>query len=239
MPPFQPGVRLEMGEHNLVGSVGQVAKINWRRLIWLVSLEPCNSNKYWLGSLFLVWVIGVSYGVFIAVEHAWKPGESARLEDNNWPRFSNLNCSRQYKTLILFVHPKCPCTNASLIELRHLIERGDGEKDVKIVFFVPQDSGEDWIEEDKLMLASAVPRAEIVYDYDGKEMRIFGAVTSGLLYIFSKNKKLLYSGGITAGRGHQGDNPGLDQCIAILAQAESNEDCSKGAVFGCPMEQEK
>lgn len=208
-----------------------------RRLLKTVSLEPCNINKYWLGVFIFIWLIAIGLGAYIAFDHAWTPGESTRLKEKCWPQFSNLKQSQKNKTLVLFVHPKCPCTNSSLIELRNLIEKSKGGHNTKIVFFVPGDFGDEWIEEDKINLANAVPGAEIVYDYDGKEMRTFGAATSGQLYIFASDKKMLYSGGITPGRGHIGTNPGFDNCLEILASNDNQY--GTAPVFGCPMEQPK
>ncbi len=214
-------------------------KMNMRRLLGAVSLEPCNINKWWLAIIISVWSLAIFAGGYLALDHAWKPGQVSLFTEKKWPDSSSLKASSKSKTVLLFVHPKCPCTNASLIELRNLIERTARQDDIKIAFYVPENFSDEWIEEDKLILANAVPGAEIIYDFDGREMRTFGAVTSGQCYIFSPEKELLFSGGITAGRGHVGKNPGSDTCLNILANADFENEYRKLPVFGCPMEQPK
>jgi hypothetical protein len=68
-------------------------------------------------------------------------------------------------------------------------------------------------------------------DEDGFEAKRFGAKTSGQVVLYAPKGALLFSGGITVSRGHQGSNPGLESLITCLTQ--SNPDRTPWPVFGC------
>jgi hypothetical protein len=66
-------------------------------------------------------------------------------------------------------------------------------------------------------------------DNNGIGARRFGSSTSGQVMLY--NGQLLFSGGITASRGHSGENDGRSVIIALPTegQAATNE----RPVFGC------
>ena len=70
-------------------------------------------------------------------------------------------------------------------------------------------------------------------DGDGQEARLFHAVTSGQTVLYDSQGRLLFSGGITASRGHSGDNAGRS-AIVSLVNAEV-PDRTETLVFGCPL----
>ena len=70
-------------------------------------------------------------------------------------------------------------------------------------------------------------------DGDGREARLFQAVTSGQTILYDSHGRLLFSGGITASRGHSGDNAGRS-AIVSLVNAEV-PDRTETLVFGCPL----
>jgi hypothetical protein len=72
-----------------------------------------------------------------------------------------------------------------------------------------------------------------VADDGGREAERFGALTSGQTYLFDPQGQLLFRGGITPSRGHQGDNVG-SQRIAALVHGETPSR-SLSEVFGCAL----
>src|SRR5438874_1239265 len=70
-------------------------------------------------------------------------------------------------------------------------------------------------------------------DSDGLESGRFGAETSGFVVLYDGQGKLLFRGGITAGRWHAGDNAGEDAILAALNHAASP--LSEAPVFGCAL----
>ena len=70
-------------------------------------------------------------------------------------------------------------------------------------------------------------------DNDGIEARRFGSSTSGQVMLYNTQGKLLFSGGITASRGHSGDNDGRTAIVALLTQGQALTD--ETPVFGCQL----
>lgn len=73
-------------------------------------------------------------------------------------------------------------------------------------------------------------------DNDAAEARLFGSQTSGQVMLYDINGQLLFKGGITASRGHSGDNDGRRAIVSLLTQR--SEDRAETPVFGCPLFEE-
>ncbi|MDB6154118.1 MAG: hypothetical protein JWL90_2571 [Chthoniobacteraceae bacterium] len=134
-------------------------------------------------------------------------------------------------TLILFAHPHCPCTRATLGELDALLAQNTAPVRVHVVFYDPTKDSEQLPATDLRNVAAAIPGVELHSDGEGSETVRFGADTSGYVVFYDETGKLGFSGGITASRGHAGENPGrsalADQLKkqAVLAASPP--------VFGC------
>jgi hypothetical protein len=74
---------------------------------------------------------------------------------------------------------------------------------------------------------------KVVFDPDGVEARRFGAETSGHTQLFGTSGRLLFSGGITASRGHAGSNTGESAIIALVNNQTPAR--TQTLVFGCSL----
>jgi hypothetical protein len=83
--------------------------------------------------------------------------------------------------------------------------------------------------------ASAIAGARVIVDADERLAALFGAETSGLAALYTGDGRLLYRGGLTPGRGHEGDSFGTD-AVAALSQSNSSQAAARQApVFGCAL----
>jgi hypothetical protein len=80
-----------------------------------------------------------------------------------------------------------------------------------------------------------LPDVAVAIDPDGREARAFGARTSGHVFAYDASGQLRFAGGVTAARGHEGGNPGLDRLTAALGGWRGG-DALSSPVFGCPLE---
>jgi hypothetical protein len=80
-------------------------------------------------------------------------------------------------------------------------------------------------------MAKALPHARVHWDDGGKEAMRFGAATSGYVVLFNTGGSLLFRGGVTASRGHEGDNAGFDSLLVSLRSGVPARASSR--VFGC------
>ena len=136
--------------------------------------------------------------------------------------------------LVMAVHPHCPCTRASIEMLARIMTRCRGLVTAHVAFCKPAGFPRDWEQTDLWRSAAAIPDIEVFCDEEGLEGRRFGAATSGHVLLFSPGGELLFSGGITVSRGHEGDNAGRDAVIAFLTVGKA--DRAQCPVFGCPLQ---
>ncbi len=136
-------------------------------------------------------------------------------------------------TLVMIAHPRCPCTRATLGELARLMAKAQGRLKTYVLFIRPEGSPVDWEKTDLWAEASAIPGVTVLVDDQGAEAERFQAATSGQNLLYSPEGKLLFSGGITFSRGHEGDNAGSGTILSILNGNEAPQ--SETPVFGCPL----
>jgi len=91
----------------------------------------------------------------------------------------------------------------------------------------------DWEQTDLWRRAASIPGVSLTRDDDGVEAQRFDAATSGQTVVYDGDDRLLFSGGITAARGHEGDNPGRTAILSLLASAGGEQRSTP--VFGCSL----
>jgi hypothetical protein len=135
--------------------------------------------------------------------------------------------------MLMFLHPYCPCSRVSLIALSDLLQRSQKPVRAHVVFFAsrqfrgsPQDS-------ESRQRVELLSRVTVIDDYEGTLARRFGAHASGWTVMYNERGQLQFAGGITAGRGQAGSNPG-SLAIAALLNGEKVTTHSH-CVFGCPL----
>lgn len=188
----------------------------------------------WLlcAALGLLWLgaIGTGLGAL-----AWYDNAAAAPQEflAEWPSGSAIHRSEQGKTLVLFAHPRCPCTRASLGELEKIVAHCQGTIIPWVVFFKPDGAEPGWEQTDLWRTASAIPGVHVLCDVGGHEARRFHVTASGQTLLYSAGGERLFSGGITFARGHAGDNAGR---AAIEAWSTgSPPGYRETPVFGCPI----
>jgi hypothetical protein len=171
------------------------------------------------GAIF-VWLIALCAGWAALGYHQFATEPAKFNSVTVWPVDSKLPRLANHSTLVLFLHPKCPCSRATLSELERLFTsihgRTCGEIDVVVDAPVPQSAGGDWLQTDTLKRAMQLPRSRVMADANGAEAALFGVTTSGFLMLFDQYGARQFSGGITESRGHEGENAGLSNLRSIL-----------------------
>jgi hypothetical protein len=139
-------------------------------------------------------------------------------------------------SLVMYVHPFCPCTRASFQELTKIVDRarGDGkEPAVKIVVVVAPGMPDGWRDGPNVRAAHQFQGAEVQYDLDAHLARAQSVTTSGHVVMFDSPARLGFRGGITRSRGHAGDNDGTRAITEILNGRKPS--IAYTPVFGCPL----
>jgi hypothetical protein len=178
-----------------------------------------------------VWLGAVAAGFLWLLDYSMTPGVRGPTPAV-WPADSAIERASGTPTLVMFAHPLCPCSRASLSELGELLRKA-GPMAAHVLMLAPHDAGSDWKDPGLREAAAAIPHVRVAADDDGVEARRFGATTSGHVVIYGRDGRLLFSGGITAARGHLGDNLGLQRALAALGAGAPT--CVESPVFGCSL----
>ena len=184
-------------------------------------------------ALGAVWTVCVCAGLVILLDYANRPGVAA-APPGRWPEGSRLERATDHATLVMLLHPGCPCSRASVEELDRLMARSRGEVTTHVLFFKPRELPDGWERTDLWRKAAAIPGVRVWRDDDGFEASLFRAATSGQVIVYDAGGSLLFSGGITPSRGHAGDNAGRDTVVALLTGSGAPA-AARTPVFGCSL----
>lgn len=110
---------------------------------------------------------------------------------------------------------------------------GQEKVNAYVLFIKPKGAGADWDDTDLRRSAAAIPGVTVLTDANGAEADRFGAQTSGHTLLFDRTGALLFSGGITASRGHAGGNAGESAILAAINGGRA--DHARTPVFGCSL----
>jgi len=185
----------------------------------------------WSG-LFVGWLALSAGGLWGLARYQSAAGATA-VVPTQWPAGSRVARPTDCDTLILLAHPKCSCTRATLGDLARLMADCSGKLKTVVLFVRPDGEPANWEKTDLWESAASIPGVRVFTDSGGVEAQRFGAETSGQTILYDAQGKLLFQGGITAGRGHEGDNAGEDSIVALV---HGNEPVARQTpVFGCPL----
>jgi hypothetical protein len=177
------------------------------------------------------WIAAVAFGLGSLFQYENTPGPVGVLSQE-WPN-TQIERANDRPTLVMVAHPRCPCTVASVAELARIMARLQGKVAARVLLVKPNESGPDWEETSLRRSAEAIPGVKVIFDRNGVEARRFGAETSGHTFLFGADGHLLFSGGITASRGHAGDNAGESAIVALVNNQTSPQ--TRSLVFGCSL----
>jgi len=180
----------------------------------------------------VLWLAVVVGATILMTRYSNTPGRGGQTPIS-WPKGSQIPTDSNRPTLVMFAHPHCPCTRASLGELERLLARVPGRLRAQVIFLKPAGTATDWEKTDLWRKASSIPGVSVGTDNAGSEARRFHAETSGQTLLYDPAGHLRFQGGITFARGHAGDNAGRTALEELLREGHSNQ--VKTPVFGCSL----
>jgi hypothetical protein len=102
-----------------------------------------------------------------------------------------------------------------------------------LLFVLPEGESDDWAKTDLWRRAEQIEGVTPILDRTGVEAARFRVVTSGDALLYSPDRALLFHGGITPSRGHEGDNVGRWRIVQWMNGVTA--DRREAPVFGCPL----
>jgi len=195
-------------------------------------MEVCGLFRAWMRTLALsLWIVAVSTSVVWTWHYKTTPGRPS-APPHAWPTSANVRHSGT--TLLVALHPLCTCSEATISELARLMASVHDQPTPTVYALIYDYHPRTSIEESSLWRrAAAIPGVIAMRDADGEMARSFGAETSGDVIAYSADGVLLFHGGLTAARGHEGDSFGRQRLLAVLRG--NTPDRRDSPVFGCSM----
>ena len=182
--------------------------------------------------LTALWLTAVTVGMSLVVRHS-NTVSAIGKSPSTWPLDCQIQQDAARNTLLMFIHPLCPCTRASLRELARTLAQTGDRLDAYIVVFQPVNKPNNWSHTDLWNAATHIPSVKVISDVDSVIAFQFRVQTSGHVLLYDTTGQLRFSGGITAGRGHDGDNIGHSAIVSLVrGKGQYSNTCS---VFGCPI----
>lgn len=181
--------------------------------------------------LVLTWCIAVAFGFSILITYSSLAGLGS-VSPSNWPTDIELVDVNEGYTLLVFIHPKCPCTFATVSELERLVAEINHPCQVVFLLDCPKHLQAKWSRSALASRCNAFVGARVVLDFDGELATGFKAKNSGhcLLYL---EGQLLFQGGVTTERGHEGQSLGRVALRQILTGQKTT--IRRTPVFGCEL----
>lgn len=190
-------------------------------------------RSLWPLAVAIIWIATTLAGLAILWKYSNTPGSTSH-PPLKWPSNVRLERSANGPTLVMFLHPHCPCSRATVGELERIAAKTQEHPlSPWIVFYKPTTAEQGWEQTDLWRAAEAIPGAQVVLDDNGELAKQFNAAISGETMLYDENGKLVFHGGITEGRGHAGDNTGENAIVDFVNQGTL--DVPHTPVFGCPI----
>lgn len=180
--------------------------------------------------VYTIWLALLLIGHTIMFEYELTAGPLSNSK-RIFPECTSLQLAHSSQNLILFLHPACPCSSATVDEFCQLMRVGKKDAVGTVVFLMPDDKEGEWSLLPIMSRVRKIPNVSILQDANGALAETFGVITSGHLLIYDGRGILNFSGGITGSRGHTGDN----QYFAVAKRTiiNKNPDFATTPVFGC------
>lgn len=181
---------------------------------------------------YLIWISLLFVGHLVLYEYELTPSPLANSK-RVFPQSSDVQLAHGRQNIVMFLHPSCPCSEASVDEFHELMRAGEKDSVGTVVFYMPPEKEPEWSLAPIVQRVKRIRNVTIEYDTDGSRAETFGVTTSGHVLIYDGRGILQFTGGITGSRGHTGDNHYFDlakQCILARRAKYTTT-----PVFGCAL----
>ncbi|MGC4073693.1 MAG: hypothetical protein QM760_14525 [Nibricoccus sp.] len=182
-----------------------------------------------------LWLFATAWGAKVLYVYSFTPGTNGQPAEV-WPAGAGFSRADGICTLVVALHPECPCSRATVSELATLLEQTTPRLRAIVVFL---DTAPDRPagESELFKTVRQLPGVTVVRDHDGSELERFRFLTSGETRLYRPDGTLAFRGGITPSRGHTGDSPGRAAVIAAVRSPTGSPPLAsiRTPAFGCAL----
>jgi len=195
-------------------------------------MRSYSSQRVWVIAL-LIWLSAIALGYSWLFRYSFAAGKTMAAPSTIPESLAPAKPPARAQ-LFIALHPRCPCSRATVRELARILSRSADASEVTVLMYKPAGEPNGWIE-GALLNDCRRMNCRVRIDPDGRLAAGLGSLTSGGVALYGVDGKLHYQGGITASRGHEGDNIGESAVIQILHGDDARHRWMP--VFGCPIQQ--
>ena len=177
-----------------------------------------------------IWAILLGIGFVWMSDYSSRPGLSAKF-NAKIPTEYFQKSTENLPQLFLFLHPKCSCSLATLGELEHLVADNQNRVEITVFFYKPMEESDDWVKTNLWYRTRRISSSVKMVILTEDEIEKFGVITSGQTLLYDGDGNLIFSGGITVARGHEGKSIGRETIENYLQTG--NISVHETPVFGC------
>src|SRR5258708_2763285 len=95
-----------------------------------------------LAAAVAVWILAVGYGTRTLLLYADTPGHPAP-PPSGWPAGAPIRPDLNHATLLVFAHPQCPCSSATIGELALIMANSRDRARATVFLYIPQGGGSE------------------------------------------------------------------------------------------------
>ena len=188
-----------------------------------------------IGALVAIWALSFIGGYWTLVHYHQTPSESVATAQH-WTA-EDLKLCPTAPTILIAIHPQCACTRASLRELQRILARYRCPTEVQALIYTPHDLNpaemKSWEQSATMSELANIAKINCHRDPEGKTATELGMHTSGDIRIYHPNGRLLFHGGVTSARAHEGESLATAKVLAALrGELERPE---SHPVYGCSL----
>lgn len=200
------------------------APLRWKRLV--------------LPAIAGLWILALVPGIRYLLAFERTPGGEAPPAVV-WPVQLATNQNPHLPTLVVALHPRCSCSQATLTELDEAAKDFGHPFNAILLIDQPRGANYEWRQVSFYREAQQALHAKVILDDDGLFAARFGALTSGDVFLYSSEdssakRSLLFAGGVTASRGMIGPNKGIE-ALKLAFKTNSHVQHASSPVFGCAL----
>lgn len=180
--------------------------------------------------LAAAWVGAAALGWSALFRHTYQPAATGEAV-SRWPEAATPAPATAEYRIVVFAHPHCPCTRATLHKFDESLTRLPRETFLRFVFATAGLSPAAVAGSSNVASARRLPGVDVRFDHSGAETRRFGATVSGEVFVFDHAGRRVFHGGVTSGRGHEGDSAAQQELEGLVRGTARTS--YTAPVFGC------
>lgn len=196
-------------------------------------MSVATAPRAWTLAVGGLWLCALALGLVGLMRYDATPGAGADVP-SRWPAEAGLARAGDRWTLVVAVHPHCPCSRATIDTLEAMLQATSASPQVYLLFFADPSQPASWGDSPLWQRASRLAATRL-RDPGGRMAARFGALTSGAAVAYDRHGVRGFAGGLTPGRGEALRADGAAELAAVVFREGATVPVAT-PVFGCALQ---